>query len=494
MTVPSESAVPLVPSRLCRPRTVCWAAVLALLACAPRVVGRGDALWNAALSLDSAEGRAQSGPLLEAAGRDGLAVLLRVAHIGGEQRAVANAMRSAGCSGAMVLHGVAGRRAGESALAEQAAFFASRLLQSHSDLLQAAVSSRDPFDRAMAVASTVSDAKRLLEVLGTLQNDPERVVAETAVTALRCPAIIAQRVHVTTDSALGSVEVKFADRVLEHQKASRCTDPATAPALAAGLIDGSLLARDTVISNNVLTLQLRRHGTELVSVSPGCAIALYDLLARRARYEVDLLTLFLSERAVPKTVRDQAAERLQRDLRHYPEDARNWTAARLTNAGYAAPIDVAIDGPRRGTQEDVLQAAARQGSSEAVREILKHNFCRTGVDLRVVALLGFVGTKDAADLAARHAERCPESIEAATAALVRLGDPRGLPLLKLAMERPGVARVDLESALFERFSPRLEAELQRIAENEQGSLSDRARTLLRQLERDGIREVPGAWK
>ncbi|MGA9522753.1 MAG: hypothetical protein WBV82_14895 [Myxococcaceae bacterium] len=255
-------------------------------------------------------------------------------------------------------------------------------------------------------------------------------------------------------------------------------------ALAVDMVEGAAKGGTRTISwtrsDDELSLSLKR-GADERTFAPPCALALYEALAKRGEYMPELVVPLPHQYIVPLATREAAARRAIRDLDRYPESERNRVAAALVVAGYKVPVKVRFQKSDAFDQQTELEAAARQGDKAALAEIERFVLCRGTFRPNGIELLGYLNTKSAADTAYELAQKCPLTLGAATAALVRMKDPRAFKVLGKALETRS-ANDDLTRAVIESFTPALGSELRRLAAKD----VSRADDLLQRLKTAGV--------
>ncbi|WP_147444676.1 hypothetical protein [Corallococcus sp. CA053C] len=101
----------------------------------------------------------------------------------------------------------------------------------------------------------------------------------------------------------------------------------------------------------------------------------------------------------------------------------------------------------------------RQGNPDVRAALDRLLFCRNSTGQNEMSLLGYLGTKEAAETAYAIAQRCPHAQATATAALVRLKDPRAAKFLPQALEQWGQDQEALKRALLDAYTPKLGQQL-----------------------------------
>lgn len=433
------------------------------------------ALWKAAFQLDEAEHAKSAASLLRSSGAAGYGVLSKMARAGGERMALASAASQIGCHVMIPLpyysHGMGPE------LPQSAAKLATEILQEDKALRQAMLGAEEPFDRALALIVSAGVPGAMPEALKRLQNEKAPRVLELVESASRCA-------RMRTGEEVDAEAERLARKLEGSVQQPRCEQAGfVADTLVDGLFKGTYQVSGWSRSNDDFSVILKRGADKNTQLAPPCALALYDALAKRGRYESGLVVPIAQQHLLPISTRDAAARRAMRDLSKYPESNRNKLAAELVNSGYDVPVKVTYRSDDSFAQEAELEAAARQGSQQALVDIERFVFCRGSFGSNGLSLLGYLKTPDAAETAYRLAEQCPHARGSGTAALLRMRDPRGIQFLGAALEGGSFAEEDLNRAVIESYTPELGSELHRLAESDNGY---RAKELLRILKLAGV--------
>jgi hypothetical protein len=453
-------------------------ALLFALLALPGVARAADppALWKAVFQLDEPDHAKKAASLLRANGAAGYDVLSKVARAGGERSALAVAAMELRCPLRRFTpyrHYAYGR---DSQLPQSAAKLALELLLENRPLREGMLGAEEPFDRAMALIASMSVPGALPAALKRLENEKATRVLELVEDVSRCAQFR------TGDQVEAETE-RLTRRLENSEQQPRCDQAgAAADALVEGLATGRYRASGWARSNDDFTVTVKRGPESESHLAPPCALALYDALVKRGTYMPGLVVPITQQHLLPLPTRDAAARRAVRDLMRYPEQQRNELAAELVNAGYEVAVQVTFREDNSFGQEKELEAAARQGSKVALEEIDRFVFCRGTFGTHGISMLGYLKTPDAADTAYELAQRCPNARGAATAALLRLKDPRALDLLATALEEVGFAEDDLARAARESYTPALGRELRKLAARD----NFRAKELLRILKLTGV--------
>jgi hypothetical protein len=461
--------------------TIC---LMGLVFLCPTPVGAEDGkLWKAVFSLSEPGHRQQAEKVLMSSGRAGLEVLLKAARVGGEQAALQHAARALECHFFLIRSGGFHYSMTRDNVAPQAAALAVSLLSANTDLQKEMLVSSDPFERKFGIVSLVDDPVRLKDLVMEIATETDPTVVEVAQAVLRCAAF---QTNGEEDKQQADQLRRSEERLEKKRKvmlpSASCEEPDFATGiLLDGLVEGKYTTHGWSRSNEVMHITLMRDDKGTTKLSVACALALYDAAAKRGKYVPELIFPLIEFKGLGRETRESAAWMAERDLLHYPEDNLNKYAARLVNAGFDIDYRVTFKKDDPFAQELFLEAAARQGSPEALRAIDDAVLCRGTFGDKRILLLGFLGTRKAADLAVEIARRCPKARGSATIALLRLGDPRGISFLGQALHRPGFVQDKLEQAIEEHFSPAIEAELERLAQS-----MPTAKRLLQRLRKDGV--------
>jgi hypothetical protein len=433
------------------------------------------ALWKAVFQLDEVDHEKSAAALLRSNGAAGYDVLSKVARAAGDRMALASAAMQLGCRmrGNQMPYYPHGR---ELELPLSAAKLATEILLEDKALRESLLGAEEPFDRAMALLVSSGVPGALPGALKRLENEKEPKVLAVVETASNCA-------RWRTGAEVDEAAQRLSRKLEATDQQPRCEQAGfAADKLVEGMIKGTYKVSGWSSSNDDFSVTLKRGAEENSLLAPPCALALYDALAKRGQYEGGLVVPIVQQRMLPLSTRDAAARRAVRDLPKYPEGSQNRLAAELVNAGYEVPVKVTYKVEDIG-QETELEAAARQGSKQALADIDRYVFCRGSFGAHGLALLGYRKTPDAADTAFQLAEQCPHALAAGTAALVRLKDPRALPLLGKALEDASFAEDDLYRAVLESYTPALGRVLHKQAASDN---SFRAQQLLRILKLAGV--------
>jgi hypothetical protein len=419
------------------------------------------ALWQAAYALDKpGKGEGAEATLLKG-GAAAYDVLVKLARVSGEERALALAAGIRGCPMFAVHMMGMGRQLGQSRLPEKTSKLALKLLVQSPELRQRAEASAEPFDRALALLATDGVPDALPGVVERLAGEKEPWLVLWAESFVQC-TVMRQGAKA---ASLGESLKSLSERARALREAKTCQEPSQVDArwvemLAAGTATALSWSR----SNDELRVTARAGPGESLEVAPGCAVALYEAVAERGRYLPELLMPVATDQWIAVGSRQAAGARAVKDLERYPEDERNRLAAKLVNAGFTVPVKVTFKQELAFVQEKELEAAARQGHPQAKATILQTVFCRDTGGGSGVNLLGFVKGREAADTAYQLARQCPRARADATAALLRLKDRRALELLGPALENPGFGQEALHQALMESLTPQVAARLRALVE------------------------------
>ncbi|WP_224362978.1 hypothetical protein [Hyalangium versicolor] len=438
-------------------------ALLFTLLCLSAAAHAADdkALWKAVFQLEDPEQQKSAATLLRSNGAAGYDVLAKVARAGGEHLALSVSAVQVGCHMFGGRISMAGRLEG-SQLPLSAVKLATEMLQEDRALRESLLGSEEPFDRALALMVSSSVPGALPGALKRLENEKEARVLSVVEPASRCAAY-------RTGERVNEDAQRLVRRMEGATPNPRCDQAGfQADALVEGLAKGTYQISGWGRSGDDFTVTMKRGPEQSTHLAPACAIALYDALAKKGKYEPGLVVPLTQQHLLPMSTRDAAARRAVRDLPKFPEANRNRLAADLVNAGYAVPVKVTYQGGDMFAQENELEAAARQGSPQALADIDRFVFCRGTFGAHGLAMLGYVKTPDAAETAYQLAQQCPRALAAGTAALLRLKDPRGLQLLNKALEDTAFAEDDLYRAAIEAYTPALGRELHKLADSKDG--------------------------
>jgi hypothetical protein len=422
------------------------------------------ALWSAVFQLDEPEHEKKAASLLRSSGVAGYEVLSKAARVGGEKAALGVAAMELQCHMmTMRFHAMPmyGREAGVS---RRAAKLATEFLLEDKALRERMLGSEEPFNRALALIASATVPGALPAALKRLENEKAPRVLEVVQDASFCAKI-------RTGAQVEKEAEQLSRRLKGTVQNPRCDQKDfTADRFVDGMLKGTYAVNGWSRSNDDFSVSLRRGAEESSQLAPPCALALYDALVRRGKYEPGLVIPITAQHVLPLMTRDAAAHRAVRDLPHYPQDQRNKLAAELVMAGYEVPVKVTFE--KDGfAQELELEAAARQGNREALANIERQVFCRGTFVSKEIPMLGYLKKPEAAETAYQLAEQCPRAMGAATAALVRMGDPRGLTLLDTAL-KDFASRDVLERAILEAYTPALGRELRRLAASDVSEAQD----------------------
>jgi hypothetical protein len=469
-------------------RNLATALLLAgLLAGSLPVRAGADELWEAVFQLghpDEAT-REAAAQTLRAAGPAGFQVTLLATRTL-DAAALPSLARELGCI-MLAFDGGPVWSPPESAMAvgHAAARLLAEFVQEEPELALELARSAVPAERKIGLLGLTCDAPKLLEVLEELRDETDPGVVEYARRIIPCATI---KAHGDEQLILALTQASLAARARREEMLPpvRCEEAgfSVGPVLD-GLIAGTTRASGWQRENSQLSIQVRMADGVRVLLSPRCAFELYDAARRQERYLPGLVMPFVEELTLDPRDRQEAMRRAERDVVFFPEDDRNYEAARLVNAGGKSAHLVTFNAEDPFAQELYLEAAARQGQARAWQVIEQAAFCRGDFgDGERIELLGFVGTSEAAETAAELARRCPRARGAATVALIRLGDRRAADYLAAALEDPGFASNSLERALSEHLTqPLTRALLQAAARGGIGSLD--AQQILERLRAAG---------
>ncbi|NOK32916.1 hypothetical protein HMI49_06855 [Corallococcus exercitus] len=435
--------------------------VLATLMLAAAPVPDEAALWKAIFSLEQPLPaiRARSESELLKGGATAYGVLVKVARVGGMEQALAAAGPTSSCSITAAGRFTA-QRPDRSVLPTKAVDLAARMLMEDAALRQRAQRSDDPFERGLALAAASRVPATQVEALTAMRLEPDPKLRLWATAFAECFTRQAKQRADGSLEGLSAVANELAELADEVRAPLRCVEPAELePVLVDELAKGLAESAGLSASDDTLRLTVRRENGERVELSPDCALAAYDAAAAKGGYDVGLVLPLATTMHGSLKLRKAAGQRLARDLDHVPEYRRNYIAAELVLAGHEVPRKVTFDAKRLSSMDVEVEAAVRQGNPEAKAAIQKLILCSSDIDQREMALLGYVGTKAAADKAYELARQCPSGKAAAVAALVRMKDPRALKLLPQAMEDWGFNQEALKRALLEAYTPKLGEQL-----------------------------------
>lgn len=436
--------------------------LLLLLLAGPTARADDTALWKAAFALEEPGKTAAAEATLRQGGAPAYAVLSKLARAGGREQALAVAGEKLPCPSFM-RHRF-GRGGEEAVVPKRAARLAGQLLEDAA-LRQQVLASAEPFDKAMALVASARVPGALAGALESLRGEEDPWFLLWADGFAQCNTMRLGASAGAVDEALQKEAAHLAERAKAVRGPQECQEPSDlGPDVLEELVTGSAQANGWSRSGEVLQVSVRRAAGQFLSLSPACAVAAYDAAAARKTYVPGLLLPVATEQTAAQDSRRAAAERAIRDLEQFPEHERNRLAAELVNAGHAVPRKVTFKSAGGFVSEEELAAAARQGDKEAKAAIETHLFCRDTHGQSGVAILGWVGTKKAADTAYQFGQRCPSARAAATAALLRLKDARALKLLPQALEgHQSFGDQALKRAALEMYTPRLGQQLSALA-------------------------------
>ena len=459
--------------------------VLALVGASPRP--SDAALWEAAFALNDPAEAPRAEALLTKAGPAGLDVLVKLARAGGEAAAINAAAPDLRCH-----LGLAGDPVQSRMLATrnpEPARIAARMLSTRMKedprLHERLLTSRSSFERRLALAHLAPDLQALLGVLPRLDKEKDPQVLTLAARALQC-AIYGPGLRADADrEALRAAQAKFNKKLEGLLPQNECASAeGITGALREGLRQRLWQLTGWSASGRSFALSVDTGRGVSMQLTPPCALALYDVLVQREVYLPGLVVPLSTSPDVKKELRVEAARRAVRDLDRYPELDRNRLAAELVNAGH--PVSRAIvlrEDAFPGEAE--LEAAARLHQPGATAAIESYVFCRGMSGSSTLALLGFVGTPQAAETAVQFASRCPQARAPATAALLRLKDPRALEWLGPSLEQ-SILDWRLRDAAGEAYTPALGEKLRALKDSGGPERSRQATALLKHLKEAGL--------
>lgn len=423
------------------------------------------ALWKAAFALEGATPapRAAAEAVLLQGGATAFGVLTKLARVGGRGQVMAAAGPVPVCSEMMHLRSMSMMNSNGPRLPGMAAELAGRLLMKDDALRRRAQASEDPFDRALALAAATLAPEIQAQALSAMRKEPELWLRLWASSFANCFTRVAEKRGDGSVEALRSEAKYLAERAEDVGPPLRCEEPAELePALVDELARDQASAGGWSSSNDALEVKVRRANEDNVELSPACALAAYDALAARGKYVHALVMPVATQLHSQWKLRQAAGQRAARDLEHVPELRRNRVAAELVNAGHSVPLKVTWEANRVQWSREELEAAMRQGNPDAKAALEQLVFCRSTTGQNDLSLLGYLGTKKAAETAHAIAERCPDVQAAATAALVRLKDPRAARFLPQALEQWGHDQEALKRAMLEAYTPKLGQQLRAL--------------------------------
>ncbi|WP_163989923.1 hypothetical protein [Pyxidicoccus caerfyrddinensis] len=432
------------------------------------------ALWQAAYTLDKpGKGEGAEAVLLKG-GAAAYDVLVKLARVSGEERALALAAGPRPCPMFAVHMMSMGGQLGQSRLPEKTSKLALKLLVQSPELRQRAEASAEPFDRALALLAADGIPDALPGAVERLAGEKEPWLVLWAESFVQC-TVMRQGAKA---ASLGEPLKALSERARALREAKTCQEPSQVDARWVELLaTGTATANGWSRSNDELRVPVRAGPGESLEVAPGCAVALYEAVAERGRYLPELLVPVATDQWIAVGSRQAAGARAVKDLERYPEDQRNRLAAKLVNAGFTVPLKVTFKVEHAFVQEEELEAAARQGHPQAKATILQTVFCRDTGGGSGVQLLGFVKGREAADTAYQLARKCPRARADATAALLRLKDRRALELLGPSLESPGFGREALHQALMESLTPQVATRLRALVEKKAPGAEETVRLL-----------------
>ncbi|RYZ46412.1 MAG: hypothetical protein EOO72_02025 [Myxococcaceae bacterium] len=421
-----------------------------------------DALWKAAYALEASPPavRADAESKLLQGGVAAYEVLTKLARVGGREQVMSAMGPTVSCNEGALYRSRPVMRSNGPRLPGLAADFAGRMLMKDESLRRRAQTSEDPFDRALALMASAKVPEAQPQALAAMRKESDPELRLWASALATCFVRTAERRSAPTLDQMRIEQNHLKELAEEVGAPLQCLEPSELePKLVDELATGMATADGWSSSNNTFQVTARRANGEQVHLSPACALAAYDALVARGTYLESLVVPLATHLRKDWSLRMEAGQRAARDLAHVAEFRRNHTAAELVNAGHTVPVKVTWREDRGSAGRNELEAAVRQGNPDARAAIDRLVFCRGGVGENPVALLGYLGTKQAAETAYQIGQRCPESQAAATAALVRLKDPRAAKLLPKALENWGFDQEALRRALVDAYTPKLGQQL-----------------------------------
>ena len=299
-------------------------------------------------------------------------------------------------------------------------------------LLEALRASRDPLARRAALVAVRKSTPAYSSMLDAAERDPDPDVVDLAAAlALSCWRD-ARMDETTTVARYGRLTTQLSKLVKDRPVPGRCQKADEAPKFLERFSKVSIEYRGWSIGNGEAWVDLKSGD----SLHWTCALAVYEALAKKSRYEVDLVSPFLDDK-MPAEVRAAAAKLAQRDLDNFDRQEKDALNEGMIVAGVepARKIPVLVPDDPEFSDEKTLEAAARQKAPGAREAIERRVLCRgTMGSGEEIALLGFVPSKRNADDAARIASTCKFGRAGAVAALVRMKDPRAMELLPEALQ------------------------------------------------------------
>ncbi|RKH69150.1 hypothetical protein D7V93_00045 [Corallococcus llansteffanensis] len=420
-------------------------------------------MWKAAFALEGSTPapRAAAESVLLQGGATAYGVLSKLARVGGRAQVMAAAGPLPTCVEMMHYRSMAMMRGSNGPrLPGMAAELAGRLLMKDDALRRRVQTSEDPFDRGLALAAVTRSPELQVQALAAMRKEPEPWLRMWAGSLANCFTRTAEKRGDGSVEAL-RVEAKYLAEQAEDVRAPlRCVEPAELePTLVDELATEQSTAGGWSSSGEVMQVNVQRANGDEVSLSPACALAAYDALVTRGKHVDSLVQPVATHLQSDWRLRQAAGQRAARDLEHLPEFKRNRAAAELVNAGHDVPLKVTWKEERGYWSREEVEAAMRQGNPDAKAALDRLLFCRNSSGQNEMSLLGYLGTKKAAETAYAIAQRCPDAQAAATAALVRLKDPRAAKFLPQALEQWGSDQEALRRALLDAYTPKLGQQL-----------------------------------
>ncbi|WP_223645655.1 hypothetical protein [Corallococcus sp. EGB] len=419
------------------------------------------AMWKAIFSLEQPVPavRASSEATLLKGGATAYGVLAKVARVGGMEQALEAMGHPSSCS-FTVQQRFREMQPNRASLSSRAAELLGRMLAEDATLRQKAQRSEDPFDRGLALAASARTPATQVDALMAMRMEPDPKLRLWATSFAECFTRLAAKRDDGSEEALSAASRELEELADAVRAPLRCVEPEELePVLVEELVKGLATPSGWSGTDDSMRFYVRRENGERVELSAACAVAAYDAAAAKGTYEEGLIMSIATMMQGDWKLRQAAGQRLARDLEHVPEQKRNRTAAELVIAGHEVKKKVTFDASRLDWNQVELEAAVRQGNPEARAAIQRLILCRNGVDQRDLSLLGYAGTKAAADKAYELAQKCPQGKASAVAALVRLKDPRAVTLLSQAMADWGFDQEPLKRAILESYTPKLGEQL-----------------------------------
>lgn len=442
------------------------------------------AMWKAVFSLEQAVPavRASSEATLLKGGATAYGVLAKVARVGGMEQALEATGPTSSCS-LTVAQRFRGMPNNRGSLSTRAADLLGRMLVEDTALRQKAQRSEDPFDRGLALAAAARAPATQVEALMAMRVEPDPKLRLWATSFAECFTRQSSRRDDGSEEALSAAARELEELADAVREPLRCVEPAELePVLVEELVKGLAESAGWSVTDDSMRFYVRRENGERVELSAACALAAYDAAAAKGAYADELIMGLATTMQGDWKLRQAAGQRLARDLEHLSDRKRNRTAAELVLAGHEVKRKVTFEASKLGFDQVELEAAVRQGNAGARASIQSLLLCRNGVDHRELALLGYVGTKAAADKAYELARKCPQGKASAVAALVRLKDPRAPKLLPQAMDDWGFDQEPLKRAILESYTPQLGEQLK--AMDAKGN--PQVRSMLQYLKSSGV--------